>query len=287
MTLAETENREYKRQVTDDIERSIVSVLNVSGGEMFIGMNPDGTAYGVKDYDEVTRSLTDRIRNNISPSAMGLFTITPKMDNSKVYLHVKIASGYEKPYYINKYGMSPKGCFMRVGTQSAPMPQDMIDSLYSKRIPYTLKNVPSSNQHLTFTQLKIYYAGKGYDTDGEHFLRNLDLYTEDGKFNYLAYLMADNNGISVKMVQYAGTDKIVIVKKTECGEGSLIRAAYSMLEALNIYNQTAVEITPGERIETPLVNPVALRETILNALVHVRQEVATQIVGNDRPICSG
>jgi predicted HTH transcriptional regulator len=48
----------------------------------------------------------------------------------------------------------------------------------------------------------------------------------------------------------------------------LLKAAYSVLEAINIYNATAVEITYPNRVETSLVDPTALREAALNALIH-------------------
>ncbi|MCL2712712.1 MAG: putative DNA binding domain-containing protein [Methanomassiliicoccaceae archaeon] len=269
MQLTETDNTEYKRKVTDNIEKSVVSFLNASGGEIHIGIDPNGTVYGVDDYDEEIRKFNDRVRTNITPSALGLFTVTPKMgSNGKVYFVVKIASGFEKPYYINEFGMSPKGCFIRTGTQSSPMTQTMIDTLYTKRSLHTLKNTVSPRQKLTFTQLKIYYDGMGFSTENENFLENLDLYTDDGKFNYLAYLMADNNAVSVKIARYADTDKVVILQKTECGECSLLKATYTMLAALDMYNETAVEITYPKRIETRLVDKLALREAAINAIVH-------------------
>ena len=269
MALTETENREYKRQIPGDIEKAVVAFLNASGGEIYVGMEDNGIVYGVTNYDETVRSFIDKIKNNITPSVMGLFTVSPKeSENGKVYFVIKIASGFEKPYYMSKYGMSSKGCYIRIGTQNSPMPQAMIDSLYALRSLHTLHNVVSPRQNLTFRQLMIYYEEKGYTTDNVNLLQNLDFYTEDNKFNYAAYLMADNNGTSIKMVQYAGTDKVTILKKTECGSCSLIKAAYSMLDALDIYNQTAVEITYPSRIETRLVEPIALREVVLNAIIH-------------------
>jgi len=269
MALIETENREYKRQITDDIEKAVVAFLNASGGEIHIGIDDNGNVYGVDNYDEAVRGFIDRIKNNITPSAMGLFTVSPKTgENGKVYIIARIAGGFEKPYFINKYGMSKKGCFIRIGTQNSQMPQAMIDSLYARRSLHTLHSAVSPRQNLTFRQLKIFYEEKGYTTDNENFLENLDFYTEDGKFNYAAYLMADNNSVSVKMVQYAGIDKVTILKKTECGNCSLVKAAHAMLDALDIYNQTAVEITYPNRIETRLVEPIALREAVLNAIIH-------------------
>ena len=171
MAITETDTREYKRQVPDDVEKSVVAFLNGLGGEIYIG----------------------------------------------------------------------------------------IDDMH---------NVVSPRQNLTFRQLRIFYEEKHNTLNIDNLLENLDFYTEDGKFNYVAYLMADNNGVSVKMVQYSGTDKVTILKKTECGNYSLVKAAYAMLDALDIYNQTAVEIKYPERIETRLVEPIALREAVINAIIH-------------------
>jgi len=269
MQLTETENVEYKRRITEDIERTVIGFLNVSGGELHIGIDPDGSVYGVDNYDEAVREFTDRVRNNILPSALGLFSVSSRMgNNGKVYLVIKVASGFEKPYYLKEFGMSPKGCFMRLGNQTIQMPQDMIDALFARRSLHTLHNTISPNQFLTFEQLKIYYSERGFTVDNDNFLRNLDLYTEDGKFNYLAYLMADTNGVSIKIAQYADDNKISILQKTECGHCSLIKATKSMLTALDLYNKTAVEITYPERIDTRLVDAGVLRESVLNSILH-------------------
>jgi len=268
MQLTETENIEYKRRITEDIERTVIGFLNVSGGELHIGIDPDGSVYGVDNYDEEVRGFTDRVRNNILPSALGLFSVSSRMGkNGKVYLIIKIASGFEKPYYLKEFGMSPKGCFMRLGNQTIQMPQRMIDELYAKRSLHTLNNTNSPNPFLTFEQLKIYYAERGFTVDNDNFLRNLGLYNDDGKFNYLAYLLADSNAVSVKIAQYAYTDKITILHKTECGFCSLIKATKCMLSALDMYNKTAIEIS-SLRKDTPLVDEVALREALMNAVLH-------------------
>jgi len=267
--LHETDNIEFKCQLTDDIEKTVVAFLNASGGELRVGVNRDGTFCGLDDYDNTSLALVDRIKNNILPFTLGLFSVKPKIgDNGSKYLEVKIASGSEKPYYIKRYGMSPKGCYIRISTQNSPMSQEMIDNLYSRRSMHTLHKVISPRQNLTFSQLKIYYGELGYNIDSENFLHNLDFYTEDGKFNYVAYLMADSNAVSVKVVQYRGTDKIEIRSKYECGNCSLIKAAYAVMDKLELYNETAVEITYPKRIETPLVDKVALREVVLNSLIH-------------------
>ncbi|MCL2176611.1 MAG: putative DNA binding domain-containing protein [Firmicutes bacterium] len=262
----ETENKEYKRELSDKLENSVIAFLNTGGGQIHIGVSDDGTVYGIDNIDATVRAFTDRVKNNISPSALGLFSIAVREDAGNKYFIVTIAGGTEKPYFYNKYGRTPKGTFMRVGVQNIPMPQDMIDEMYMRRLPNTLANVISPRQTLTFRQLKIYYEEAGY-TIGENFLQNLDFYLPDGKFNYLAYLMADNNGTSIKVARFKGDDPSP-VEKDEFGTCCLIKATYSVLNRLDFYNQTAVEFTYPKRIDTRLLDPVALREAALNAIIH-------------------
>lgn len=88
---------------------------------------------------------------------MGLFDVmTVKMEDKDI-IKIAISSGPEKPYYIRKYGLSPNGCLIRVGTTVQQMTMEMIDSLYSKRIRNSLGKLLSPRQDLTFKQLKIYY----------------------------------------------------------------------------------------------------------------------------------
>ena len=123
-------------------------------------------------------------------------------------IKIIVSSGLEKPYYIKSKGMSPNGCYMRLGTSTQPMSTALIDELYAKRIQTTLRNVPAPRQDLTFAQLKIYYEERGLELN-KKFANSLELLTPDGRYNYIAYLLADENGVSIKVAKYAGTDKSI------------------------------------------------------------------------------
>ena len=195
--------------------------------------------------------------------------MSKRVYGSLCYLVVTVAGGLERPYYLKKYGMTPNGCYTRIGTQASPMTQNMIDGFFSRRILNTLHNVVSPNQELTFTQLKIYYQEKGYDAAGSYFLKNLDLFTEDGKYNYAAYLMADHNGTSIKVARFRGTEKLDIVERNEFGRCCLIKSALNVLERLNVANTTVVRVGgKAQRKEIRLIDPAALREAVLNAIIH-------------------
>ena len=265
----ETVNVEYKRELTDGLEREVVAFLNTVGGKIYIGADDNGGIVGISNADKLALSITDRIKNNILPSAMGIFNVDKCVEQDKTYIVITVAQGLEKPYYLKRVGMTPAGCFLRIGSQTTQMTQSQINGLYSRRVINTLHNVVSPNQQLTFTQLKIFYEGQGFDVSGEYFIRNLDLLTEDGKYNYAAYLLADNNGTSIKVARFRGTDKTDIVERNEYGRCCLVKAAKNVLERLAVANNTVVRVGgAAQRREITLVNTDALREAVLNAILH-------------------
>ena len=38
---------EYKRELSETFERSVIAFLNSTGGDVYIGFNDDGSVYGV------------------------------------------------------------------------------------------------------------------------------------------------------------------------------------------------------------------------------------------------
>ena len=128
-------------------------------------------------------------------------------------------------------------------------------------------NIRSPRQDLTFEQLKIYYQAAGKSLNNQ-FAKNLELLTSDGKYNYVAYLMADVNGMSMKVAKYNGTNRVHLTENYEFGYCSLVKATKQILDKVELENKTFATITPKERIETRLWNMVALREAIVNSIVH-------------------
>ena len=268
--MIESNRIEFKRELTRelDIEREVVAFLNYrEGGVIYVGVDYSGNPIKNENIDGDMLKLKDRIRMGILPSPMGLFDVQTETINGVQVIKVVIASGSEKPYYKIPYGMSTRGCFIRVGTAVEPMPQDMIDRLFSTRTRHSLSHIVSNRQDLSFEQLRIYYTEHGKVLN-DNFARTLEFLTEDGKYNYNAYLMADENGTSIKVAKYSSLDRCDLIENNEYGYCSLIKATKSVLAKLEIENKTAATITPVERIETPLWDRVAIREAVINAIVH-------------------
>lgn len=266
--MQENNRIEYKRELNDRFERTVVSFLNyIGGGEIIIGADNDGNAMGIVDTDGEQLKIVDRIRNNIRPQTLGLFDVAASQSDGRDIIRVIVSCGQQRPYYIRKYGMSEKGCFIRVGSSSQPMSEQMIEELIAKRQQITLQTIPSPRHNLTFKQLCIYYEEKNLEPT-EQFIESLDLRQSNGEFNYAAYLLADDNGISIKVAAYAGTDKVDLLETREYGNRCLITATQRILDRLDSENRTFAKITSKNRIEKERVNTIALREVVINAIVH-------------------
>ena len=270
-SMLETHRIEFKRELTPelDLEKEVIAFLNSpEGGFIYLGIDKNGQRLGVADVDGDTLKVKDRIKNNISPSAMGLFDLVHEEQPAGIHcIKVIVASGSEKPYAKKKYGLSEKGCFIRIGTAAEPMPATMIDKLFASRTRNSIGKIKAHRQSLSFEQLRIYFEEKRKPL-GRQFKTNLELTTEDGALNYAAYLLADENGMSIKVAKYRGKDRVHLVESNEYGYCSLIKATKAVLDKLDLENKTASTITAKERIDVRLWNPVALREAVINAIVH-------------------
>ena len=268
MNNIETNRIENKEQLNEDFEQEVVAFLNYKeGGIIYVGIRKDGKVIGINNIELTQLQIKDRIKNNIQPSTLGLFDVVVETIDNKEIVKVVISSGTEKPYYLRKKGRTPEGCYIRVGSSKERMTERMIDDMYSKRIKNTLKEIDSPRQELTFNQLKIYYEEHGLKLN-DNFLQNLDLLTSEGKYNYNAFLLADENNVSIKLVKYLGTNKMDLVENQEYGYRCIITATQRILDRLDAENTVYAKIEYKGRKEVEMIDKAALKEAVINAVVH-------------------
>lgn len=268
LDVIEDVRNEFKVKLTDKFEEEVISFLNTSGGNIYIGVNDKGEVIGINgNIDLLQRTIKDRIKNNIMPSTLGLYDVVILEKNNKKYIKIIIARGSDDPYYIKGMGMTSDSCFIRVGSSIQSMPYDMINNRVNKRVRTSLRNIVSPKQNLTFSQLKIYYEEKGFSVNN-NFLKQLDLYTADGKYNYNAYLLADNNTISIRFGKYEGTNAVDLIENEDFGNCSIIKATKNILNKIKIENRVFTKIEYPERKEIKMYDFVAVREAVVNAIVH-------------------
>lgn len=264
----ETNTIEYKQELTDGLEKEVVAFLNSkTGGKIVIGMSDTGIAIGVSNPDDVMLRIKDRLKHNILPACLSFIDLSVEINNGKQLVCIEVFSAWDKPYYIAKFGMSPRGCYVRVGTAAEPMNQSQIELMFSKRVRNSMVSIPSPRNELSFNQLKIYYEEKNKQLN-HRFLETLELFTPQKTPNYAAYLLADENGNSIKFAKYLDTTRVTLIENEEYGYCCLVKAFDRLFDRLMIENKTFAKITAKKRLERRMIEPTALREAVLNALLH-------------------
>lgn len=266
--LLEDKRTEFKVKLTDTLEKEVIAFLNTDGGNIFIGVDDKGNINGnLGNLDLLQRTIKDKIKDNIMPSTLGLFDVVVNEKNEKKYIQIIVAKGNERPYYLRGMGMTPDSCFIRVGSSVESMNNETILNLFSKRTRNSLKNIKSPKQDLEFKTLKIYYQENGYEIN-DNFLKKLDLYDDNNEFNYIAYLLADNNNLSVQFAKYDGDDVYNLIENEDFGFCSLITMTNNILNKIMLENKTYTKIETPTRKEIKMYDYNAVKELITNALVH-------------------
>lgn len=135
----------------------------------------------------------------------------------------------------------------------------------------TIENTPSKYQDLTFEKLMIYYGAKELKLNPDTFKKNLNLLTEDGKYNILAQLLSDNSHIPVRVAIFAGStkaDKLYSIR--EFGNQCMLYTLDEVLRYGDVLNiiQSNEKNRVIERKDVPLFENDAFREAVINAFVH-------------------
>ena len=135
----------------------------------------------------------------------------------------------------------------------------------------TIENTPSVYQDLTFEKLFIYYGAKGLKLNPDTFKKNLELLTEDGKYNILAQLLSDNSHMPIRFAIFSGKTKADgLYSVREFGYQCLLYSLDEILRYGDVLNIIQADETHRivERKEVPLFENEAFREAIINAFVH-------------------
>ena len=137
----------------------------------------------------------------------------------------------------------------------------------------TITNVPAPDyiENLTFQGLFMYYGARGLELRKETFEKTLRLRTPEGEWNVLAYILSDQNSISIRVSVFSGTKKYdPLFSVKEFGNKCILYSLDQLLEygdAINIA-QADERGRVSERKDIPLFDIEAFREAVLNAFVH-------------------
>ena len=264
--MRESKTVEYKREYIDDIKYTVIAFANTDGGKLYIGMEDDGQVYGVPDPDGIMLRVTNMIRDAIRPDVT-MFTevYLLEMENKPV-VAVNVQRGTARPYYLAAKGVRPEGVYVRQGSSSVPASETAILNMIRETSGDRYEDARSLNQQLTFDETAAYFARREVPF-GEKQMRTLNMVSEDGTYTNLAMLLSDQCVHTIKLAVFDGSKKTVFRDRREL-TGSLLRQVEEAFSYIDQYNRTRAEFNGLVRVDNRDYPTEALREALLNAVVH-------------------
>ena len=264
--LSENKTTEFKREYVEDIKNTVAAFANTDGGKVFIGVNDDGSVYGVPDADAVMLRVTNAIRDSIRPDVT-LFTecAAEKMDGKAVVV-ISVQRGTARPYYIAGKGIRPEGVYVRQGASTVPATETAILNMIKETSGDHYEDARSLNQQLTFEKTAAFFKKREVEF-GEAQKRSLRLIGEDGTYTNLALLLSEQCTHTIKLAVFEGDKKSVFRDRRELS-GSLLEQLEDAFDYIDRFNRTRAEFSGLDRIDLRDYPPEAIREALLNAIVH-------------------
>ena len=261
----ETEKREFKKTTGELREgiTSLASMLNKNGyGVLYFGVKDNGDVVGQQIGDRTLREISQSIANFIKPQVIP--TIEHELVDDKNVIKIEVR-GSEKPY--SAYGRY----YMRSADEDRELSPTALKELMDRQSSSDiLMLIPSPVQALTFNKFKIAYVTAGLTVEQATFEDNTGLKNGDGKYNMMAFLLADENDISIKVVTFAGKDKMDLIKRNEYGGTSLVTAIDKVLDYMESINETKVTMGNHRRTEEKLFDMPSFKEAWQNACIHTK-----------------
>ena len=264
--MRESKTIEFKREYTENLKYEVIAFANTDGGTIYIGIEDDGTVIGIENIDKTMLSITNMIRDSIHPDVT-LFADVSTIDiEEKTVIRIDILRGTERPYYINGKGIRPEGIYVRQGASSVPASHAAIVKMIKETSSDNFEEAISIEQALTFNKADEAFRNHSISFDDNN-KRTLGLIRHDGLYTNLALLLSDQCPHSIKAARFQGTDKAIFTDRVEIS-GSVFQQMDEAYEYLQKNNRVSSEFKGLERVDHLDYPEEALRESLINAVVH-------------------
>lgn len=275
---------EFKREIPNKKQvmlKTVVAFANTYGGEIIVGVDDDGYIIGVPEetvecvMDDISRSIYDTVSPGIFPS------IYTKRFGDKLVV-VDIAEGPSKPYHFASKRISD-GTYIRFGSHTMPATPDIIHQLQWQGQRKYLDEMPvySAQESDIDAQAFEDFLSKrkqGYvKVDVEEMLFHYNILTKDRGRVYptvggmLLFGQTPEKFFPETFTictHIQGTQGREVLATRDC-IGSIYQQYRDTIAFVTSRLNTAFTIKgTGPRQETLEIPPEAIREVVLNAIVH-------------------
>ena len=270
----ESKTIEFKEQMPNNssIAKTVIAFSNTSGGKLIIGISDDKEIVGILDenifalQDKIISLIFDSCHPNILPE---IYTINVE---GKLLLVIEIFRGNLLPYYFKSKG-EIDGTYVRVGSSNRLTDEKMLAELQRQRVHRGFDEEESFEFALSSLDLDCIYRefeqiGKNCDIDK---LKNLKLVNNLNSqllpTNALIIALGELANVSIKCARFKGSTMESFIDKKEFS-GNLFTIIERSIEFLQNHLNLNAHIVGLQRVEKYEIPLLALREIILNAIIH-------------------
>ena len=257
---------ELKKEYVKDILKTVIAFANTSGGKIYIGIDDDGKVLGVQRLDTDILKLSNSIRDSIKPDITLFASILVEKIDGKDVIVVDVQKGASSPYYLTDKGIRPSGVYVRQGDSSVPATDVAILKMIRDTDGDNFEELRSLNQNLDFDFLKKEFEDANIKLEHSQ-MRTFNIIDEDGLYTNLGLLLSEQCPHTIKAAVFEGSTKEIFKDRFEFS-GSLLKQMKDVYSFLNRYNRTNSEITGLKRTDTREYPEIAIREALLNSIVH-------------------
>lgn len=270
----ETEEIEFKSCITGDLYKEVIAFANTNGGVIYVGIDDEGNVVGLGNVDEEYTRIINGIRDAIMPDVTIFVRFT--LQENKV-VRIAVSEGSNKPYYLKAKGLKTSGVYVRQGSSSVPASPDQIRRMIKDSDGDVFEEMRSMNQDLAFDSAEKSFAKYGVAFGLDKY-RTLGI-VRNGLYTNLGLILSDQCLHTVKVAVFGDDAKTIFKDNKEFG-GSVFEQLEGAFDYLMLCNRTVSEIKGLERVEKQDYPEAALREALLNALVHRDYSFSGSIIVN-------
>jgi ATP-dependent DNA helicase RecG len=277
LTQQEGKTLEFKENATslEKILRTVVAFSNTAGGRVIIGIE-DKTLkiVGVDDAHKLEERISAAVSDAIAPQ------IVPNIEVLNWHginiLLIEIFPGSQRPYYIRSKG-DQQSTYVRIGSTNRLADSFMVESLRRTRLPTTFDEgviVQSSFSDLDFTlACDVFSSFKKLDKKN---LLTLGITSQDRgeeKATYGGIILFGKEkerflpDAWIQAGRFKGTNKVHILDSQKIAV-PFIKSVEEVMGFIRKHLNVALIIKDIQHIEEWSIPQVAIRETVINAILH-------------------
>lgn len=266
LSILENQTTEYKMEVNNNLKKEIIAFANTDGGTIYIGVADDGSIVGVNDVDSVILQVSAQVRDGIRPDVTMFVHYGSEMIEDRNVVKIIVERGIQRPYYLAGKGIRPESVYVRQGSASVPASMSAIRMMIKQTDGDVFENMRSFKQELSFDNLTAEFKKRNLNLEVNH-MRSLGICNGNDVFTNLGLILSDQNPSTIKSAYFYGTKKVDFQDRAEF-TGALLQQMNDAYQFLDKLNRTKATFSGLYRTDTRDYPEVAVREALLNTLIH-------------------